>query len=45
MPEPYRVVSALPAGTAVSRLITAKALGRGDMWTELQIEAARRRAD
>ena len=30
MPEPYRVVSALPTGTAVSRFITAKALGGGD---------------
>jgi HK97 family phage major capsid protein len=36
MPEPYRVVSALPTGTAVSRYITAKALGGGDFWTELQ---------
>jgi hypothetical protein len=34
--ESYRVVSALPAGTAMSRYITAKALGRGDLWTELQ---------
>jgi HK97 family phage major capsid protein len=32
-----RPVSILPAGTAVSRFITAKALGRGDLWTELQI--------
>ena len=37
MPEPYRVVSALPTGTAVSRYIIAKAIGRGDYWTELQI--------
>ena len=36
MAEPYRVVSALPIGTAVSRFITAKAIGGGDYWTELQ---------
>ena len=35
--EPYRVVSALPQGTAVSRYIIAKALGRGDMYTEMRI--------
>src|SRR5688572_22839600 len=37
MPEPYRVVSALPTGTSVSRYIIAKALGRGDYYTELRI--------
>lgn len=37
MPEPYRVVSALPAGTSLNRIITAKALGAGDRWMELQI--------
>lgn len=35
--EPYRVVSVLPQGTAVSRFIIAKALGRGDMYTEIHI--------
>ena len=37
MPEPYRVVSALPTGTALSRYIRVKALGRGDTYTELMI--------
>ena len=32
-----RVVSALPAGTAVSRYIIAKALGRGDSFTEKMV--------
>ena len=32
-----RPVSILPTGTSVSRFIIAKALGRGDMWSELQI--------
>jgi hypothetical protein len=34
---PTRPVSILPAGTALSRYITAKALGGGDRWRELQI--------
>jgi HK97 family phage major capsid protein len=37
MPEPYRVVSANPAGTAVSRYIIAKALGGGDRYRELMV--------
>jgi HK97 family phage major capsid protein len=37
MTFPTRPVSANPVGTAFSRYITAKALGRGDLWTELQI--------
>jgi HK97 family phage major capsid protein len=39
MPEPYRVVSCLPTGTAVSRYISAKALGGGDRYRELTIAA------
>jgi HK97 family phage major capsid protein len=35
MPEPYRVVSALPTGTAFSRFLMVKAAGRGDSYTEL----------
>jgi hypothetical protein len=35
--EPYRVVSALPAGTGLSRYIIAKGLGHGDLYTELEI--------
>lgn len=32
MPEPYRVVSALPPGTALSRYLMVKALARGDSY-------------
>jgi HK97 family phage major capsid protein len=35
MSEPYRVVSALPTGTAFSRYLMVKAAGRGDSYTEL----------
>ena len=37
MPEPYRVVSALPTGTAVARFIATKALGRGDHYAEVML--------
>lgn len=37
MPEPYRVVSALPTGTAFSRFVMVKAAARGDSLQELQI--------
>jgi hypothetical protein len=36
MPEPYRVVSALPAGTSLARYIQALALGCDDMYTAVQ---------
>ena len=35
MSEPYRVVSALPTGTAFSRFLMVKAAARGDVYTEL----------
>jgi HK97 family phage major capsid protein len=37
MPEPYRVVSALPTGTAFARFLMVKATARGDTLRELQI--------
>ena len=37
MSEPYRVVSALPVGTSISRYIIAKARGGGDRYTELML--------
>ena len=37
MPEPYRVVSALPTGTAFSRYLMVKAAARGDAYTELAL--------
>ena len=37
MPELYRQVSALPRGTSLARFIIAKALGHGDLYTELSI--------
>jgi HK97 family phage major capsid protein len=37
MPEPYRVVSALPTGTAFSRYLMVKAAARGDSYTELAL--------
>jgi HK97 family phage major capsid protein len=36
MPEPYRVVSALPQGTAIARYIQALALGCDDMFAAVQ---------
>ena len=37
MPEPYRVVNALPSGTAFSRFLMVKAAARGDVLTELAL--------
>ena len=37
MPEPYRVVSALPSGTAFSRFVMVKAAAAGDVYTELAL--------
>ena len=37
MPEPYRVVSALPSGTAFTRFLMVKAAARGDVYTELAL--------
>jgi HK97 family phage major capsid protein len=37
MPEPYRVVSALPTGTAFSRYCMVLGAGRGDTYTELML--------
>ena len=37
MSEPYRVVSALPTGTALSRYLMVKALAQGDVYTELAL--------
>ena len=35
MSEPYRVVSALPTGTAFARYLMVKAVAAGDVYTEL----------
>jgi HK97 family phage major capsid protein len=37
MPEPYRVVSALPTGTALSRYLMVLGASRGDMYTALSL--------
>ena len=37
MSEPYRVVSALPSGTAFARYVMVKALAQGDVYTELAL--------
>ena len=37
MSEPYRVVSALPTGTAFARFLMVKAAARGDAYTELAL--------
>jgi hypothetical protein len=37
MSEPYRVVSALPTGTAFSRFLMVKAAAGGDVYTELAL--------
>jgi HK97 family phage major capsid protein len=37
MPEPYRVVSALPSGTAFSRYLMVLGASRGDYMTELML--------
>ena len=37
MSEPYRVVSALPSGTAFARYLMVRALAQGDVYTELAL--------
>ena len=37
MSEPYRVVSALPTGTAFARYLMVKAAAQGDVYTELAL--------
>ena len=37
MSEPYRVVSALPPGTAFSRYLMVKAAAAGDVYVELAL--------